>query len=464
MLPKEIQRLFEYLSINYELVKHSASRSVIDSALELDIDPTQVALCNLVKDSKGTLMLVYPANAQIDLAALNEHLKRGFQIVSRDAVQMEWPTYFDGQCLPLALIYKMPAQVHASFTDKNCVYIPVNDLEFCRIDGASFSKLQGQAVYGDFFARLPDAQASASPANLADASSANVFDPGRKKNIQRQLESLDSLPAMPAVAQRLLLLNNNPYAGARDLAAIIEQDPSLAAQLIRYANSPLYGCSNTVESIQDAISRVLGYDLVMEMALGVSVGKMFKNPKQGRLGLHQFWRHATYCAALCQKLTAVVEAKIRPKPGMAYLTGLLHNIGILLLGHLFSKDFLLLNRAATKYPENSIIELEYTMIGVTHMELGVWLTQAWNMPEEIVISIREHHNEHYHDVYSVYPNLILLANRLLSDVEIGDEVSSELPQGLLDALSIEQSKVTEVFNEVMNVCQGLENMARQMAA
>ena len=149
---------------------------------------------------------------------------------------------------------------------------------------------------------------------------------------------------------------------------------------------------------------------------------------------------------------------------MTYLAGLLHNFGFLLLGHLFPQDFALLNKAATKYADTPIVELEHTLLGVTHMELGVWLMQAWNMPDEVVYAIREHHNEHYHDIHSVYPNLILIANRLLKEVEMGDEQSSEIPESLLLSLQLKRDDLSSIFEQVMDVGQGLDYMALQMAA
>ncbi len=456
MLPKEIQWLFEHLNINYEIIKHRPTDSLIDAAVELDIDPSRVAISSLVKDSKGTLMLVYPANAQLDLPVLNEKLSRRFQLIPEEQIKMEYPTYFDDRCAPISILYKLSAEVHVTFTYSKYVYFAINQQEFCRVSGEGFSSLQGQAMYDDFFALLPE--------KTSENSNSTGVESGRRHQILDKLKNLNSLPPMPTIAQRLLQLSSNPYAGARDLAVVIEQDPSLSAQIIRYASSPLYGFTGQLNSIQDVIARVLGFDLVMDMALGVSVGKMFKNPKDGRLGLNEFWRHATYNAVLCQKLTKAIKGKLKPRPGMAYLAGLLHNFGLLLLGHLFPKDFQLLNKAATQYPETSIIELEHTMIGTTHMEIGVWLMQAWNMPDEIVISLREHHNEHYHDIHSVYPNIIMLANRMLADVEIGDEISTELPQSILNSLLIDKDEATQIFEEVMGIGQGLEYMALQMAA
>lgn len=456
MLPIQILRCFSLKNVEYEILGHKPSDSLIDAARELRIDPGRVAVANILEDGHGMLMTIYPLNGQLDLATLNEKLGRRLRPVSYEKFHPEWPVYDKRQCVPLALMYKTGAEIYDRFATSQPVYIPIDNRTFCRISGADFCRLQGPAMYDDFFVKMP-AETNTTVRNPA-------YQPGRKAAIRQKLKSLDSLPAMPTMAQQLLKLNANPYGGASDLASIVEQDPSLSAQLIRYARSPLYGYAGKIESIQDAISRVLGYDMVMDMAMGVAVGKMFRNPKDGKLGLHEHWRQATYNAVLCQKLCKVVKGPERARPGIAYLAGLLHNFGFLLLGHLFPQDFAMLNKAATRYPDTSVTELEHTMIGVTHMELGVWLMEAWQMPEEIVTAIREHHNEQYCNQYSLYANLVMVANRLLREVDIGDELVSDLPDGILTRHKLDPVQVHAIFEEVIGAGQGLDYLAEEMAA
>ena len=171
-------------------------------------------------------------------------------------------------------------------------------------------------------------------------------------DIRRRIEQIYELPPMPAVARRVLQLRNNPGASVAELAAIVELDPSLAAQVVRYAVSPFYAYRGKIGSIHDAITRVLGFDMVMNMALGLATGKSFRNPCDGPLGLHAFWQHAVYSATLVQALAKRMLPNARPQPGMAYLAGLLHNFGFLLLGHLFLPEFKLLNKLVIAHPES----------------------------------------------------------------------------------------------------------------
>lgn len=251
----------------------------------------------------------------------------------------------------------------------------------------------------------------------------------------------DKLPPLPDVAQALLRLRDDPNADAKRLAAIVELDPSLAAQLVRYAASALFGYRGRIDSIADAISRVLGFEKAMHIALGLSSGKALVHDHSGPLGLKSIWEHALLSASLIQRLGALMDKSksatlSKPAPGLLYLAGLLHNIGFLLLGHFFEGEFRTLNEAAFRRGEGSVVELETELLGVTHCDLGTSLLRRWRMPGEILTAVLNHHNENYRGEAAVYANITLLADRLLKRLGIGDGDNAELPEGILETLGI----------------------------
>ena len=83
----------------------------------------------------------------------------------------------------------------------------------------------------------------------------------------RLAESIEIAP-LPLTSQRLLSLKSKQDVSGTELAQVIEMDPSLASQVISWANSPYYGAPGSIRSIQDAVIRVLGFDLTMNLALG----------------------------------------------------------------------------------------------------------------------------------------------------------------------------------------------------
>ncbi|MDR2877291.1 MAG: HDOD domain-containing protein [Chromatiales bacterium] len=278
-------------------------------------------------------------------------------------------------------------------------------------------------------------------------------------DIRARIKRLEKLPPMPEMTNKILRLSSNPHADVKELVQLVELDPSLAVQVMRYAASPFFAYQGKIDSVHTAVNRVLGYNTVLNLALGATAARGFKIPRNVPLGLDAFWRHAIYSAALVQALSAAVPKEFRPPAGLAYLAGLLHNFGHLLLGHLFKSEFLILNKFILKYPDRPVELIERRVLGTDHAAIGAWLMTAWQMPEEIVIATREHHNEKYQEIHAVYPQLVFLADRLLKRQNMGDVCDSEVPAAIYDSLGIGEYQATAILARVMEGAQGLEQMA-----
>lgn len=274
--------------------------------------------------------------------------------------------------------------------------------------------------------------------------------------IRRRIESVTELPSMPEMAQALLRLTNNPQGNIQDLADIIQHDPSIAAQLMRYARSAFFGYSGEITSLQQAVSVVLGYSLSLDIALGIALGKTFNIPNFGPMGLYPFWRHAIFSAALCQRLAPQIRGM---QPGLAFLGGLLHNFGVLLVAHLFRNEALQLAQRIEAAPERPVIEIEQEMMGADHPEIGAWLLRCWNLQPEIIAASEGHHAEAWTGEFAAYAHTVQLADRLLKRHGIGDAESTELPAALLDTLGLEVETLEQALEAVMADSPGLDLLA-----
>jgi len=285
---------------------------------------------------------------------------------------------------------------------------------------------------------------------------ATVLESDQIRSVEQRIQKVYELPPMPDLGRRILELQSDPNAGARQLAAIVQLDPSLAAQVIRYASSSYYGYTGQVTNIQEAISRVLGYDMVLNLALGLSAGGSFRIPDTGPLGLTRFWEHAVCTAVLVQKLGVILPESMRPPSGLGYLCGLLHDFGILLLGHLFPPEFQLLNKMAKAHPEQSVPDLERRLLGMGqardmlalgHARIGAWLMQSWKMPEPLQIILLEHHNADYRGDYDILVHLVQMADFLYLGKDDVPGISS-LPASSLGVLQVLPEQVLETAEQV----------------
>lgn len=283
-------------------------------------------------------------------------------------------------------------------------------------------------------------------------------------NLRQRIESTTDLPAMPGVAQALLRLNSNPNGSIDDLVAIIETDPSIAAQILRYSRSAFFGCHGETNSLHQTVTVVLGYDLTMNVALGLSLGKVFNIPNHGRLGLYAFWQHSMYSAALIERIIQLMPQQPRPLPGLGFLSGLLHNFGVLLIAHLFQKEAVMLRQIVTANPDKSVIELERQILGTDHMEIGAWLMRSWSLPAEIQVAVAGHHDELYSGIHTAYAHLTLLADRLLKRHGIGDAESTELPSTVLASLGLNETQLETQLENIMGSANDLDLLAEKFVA
>lgn len=403
----------------------------------------------MLKSGKAYLMAIVRGDQQPDMARINKLFKREFESCTEEETRQLLPGCDPVALPPLAEPFGLRAIMDKSIEEMEQVYFATGVAGlFISAGREDFANLQQNTWRSH---RIVSEQAAAADGNT-------------RADMRKKVQKVSELPAMPGLATELIRVRNNPYAHASELAAIIEQDPSLAAQLLRYATSPLYAYQGKIDTVEQAIVRVLGMDFVLDIAFGLSLGKAFNNPKGGPLGLNNFWRHSVYCAALTQTLCNTIEFTRRPPAGMGYLAGLLHNFGILLLGHLFPAQFKRLNNAVEANPGRHILELERETIGVSHTELGLWLMDAWDMPREILVAVGEHHNAQHSGDFSTYANLVYIANALLKRHGIGEGASMEIPAEMLARFGLTEAQLESALATVLQGRDGLDFMASKMAA
>jgi HD-like signal output (HDOD) protein/prolyl-tRNA editing enzyme YbaK/EbsC (Cys-tRNA(Pro) deacylase) len=454
-----VRRFLDNQDVSYAIVTVSAGDKGMLHSKDGDIPLYCIARAVILKDVRGMVMAVLPSTHRLNLETLNRQLHRNLYLAEPEDYRGVFADCVLKLLPALGEAYGFETIIDDSLLAQDFVYLfSGNPGELVRISGQDFQLLHSNAWYGNTFSQI-----SENPGTKTEGKAGEQA-PSSKTDMRQRIERITQLPAMPTLAQKIIQLNANPYAHAEDLAKLIERDPSLSAQIIRYAQSPLYGYQGKVISVRQAISRVLGYDMVMNIALGIAATRPFKVPLEGPLGLRAFWRHAAYSAALTQALCAAVSRSIRPRPGTAYLAGLLHNFGYLLLGHMFPKEFAILHNAMRQEPETPLLELEQRLLGVTHMELGGWLMEAWNMPQEIIVTQREHHNPDYNDVHANYVHVVALADALLKGIDMGDAASDTLPAPSLLAMGLEEEQVLAVLTRTLQSSEDLDGMAQLLVA
>jgi HD-like signal output (HDOD) protein/prolyl-tRNA editing enzyme YbaK/EbsC (Cys-tRNA(Pro) deacylase) len=458
-IPASIRDLLEREHAHYQVLPHHKTSTLTQAAAACDLALGQLVRAVILVDGKGLLMAVLPADHVIDFDTLCRQLHRDLELVPGNRLNTIFNDCEPGSYPPLAPAYNLDVVLDAALEATDLVtFEPGTHTSLVQMPYAQFRNLLGAKVLSVPFAR-PAATLSGDQQTLSEA--VEQFTPAR---VKRDVDEFHELPALPATAAQILQLAADPRASARQLAQIVEQDPALAAQVLRYANSSLYGYAGKINNLQTAIARVLGFEYVMNLALGFSIGKALRVPKDGPFGMDAFWQHSVCCARLVEVLSQHLPRTQRPPRGTAYLAGLLQNLGRLVLGHTFEAEFFLLNRFAEANPEMSSCELERQVLGVSHDQIGAWLMEAWGLPRELVTAVRYHHDEGYWEQHAVYPQLVLIANRALALHGIGEVDSHGIPSFALQMLELDQQLVLDLTTQVTDNLTIFEDIARRLAA
>jgi putative nucleotidyltransferase with HDIG domain len=263
-------------------------------------------------------------------------------------------------------------------------------------------------------------------------------------NLRQAVRNLNSLPALPVIAQKLMSLKLDSEEGERQMMLLIAQDPMISAKIIGLANSPLLGASRHISAIKDA-AMLLGLTRVKSVATGIAVMSLVNKPI-GRFDPQELWIHSMGVAFSMLPVVRAMPARNRPQDDLIFLTGMLHDIGYLALAHLDTQTSDDLYTRLVIEPDRPAIEVERELLEVTHDELGAELAKHWNLPSEIVSVIRYHHTPDDAGAAEGQPlvRIINITEKLLPQLGLREFVGNYVSPEEWAALGIDPDRADEI--------------------
>ncbi|PVZ15305.1 MULTISPECIES: aminoacyl-tRNA deacylase and HDOD domain-containing protein [unclassified Pseudomonas] len=449
--PLVVQQLLDKQAINW--------REVLD---EPTIAERRKVQAILLGDAVGTMVVLLLKDQLLDLNRIAELTGRTLTAVPLDRLRRMLdphellelpglPSLVAAPCLYDERVLDQPSLLIASGTPGVMLEISSEDFKKTLSNGSAArfgESMQGVKLQHDALPRTP-AEISTRVQGFT------------AKRIQQRLEATIEIPPLAKTAQKIIKLRVDPNASVDDITGVVETDPALAAQVVSWAASPYYASPGKVRSVEDAIVRVLGFDLVINLALGLALGKSMNLPKDNPQQATPYWQLSIYTAAVIEGLTRAIPRESRPEAGLTYLAGLLHNFGYLLLAHVFPPHFSLVCRHLEVNPHLNHSYVEQHLLGISREQIGAWLMGYWDMPEELATALRFQNDPTYDGDYAIYANLVCLAVRLLRGRGIGAEAGNEIPQALLDRVGLTREKADDVVNKVLDAEKVLRELATQ---
>ena len=223
------------------------------------------------------------------------------------------------------------------------------------------------------------------------------------------LSRMGSLPSIPSLYLELTEAMANDSASAQEIGGIIEQDIGMSVKIMQIVNSAFFGLSREVSSIREAVA-YLGIGPIRALALSEGAFSAHQSSDCFTANdLKQEQRHGMLVASIARRISPTTEIG---EP--AFLAGMLHDLGVLLLATQFPDDFKGMQQSIAE--ATNTVEEETKAFGTTHGRLGAYLLGSWGLPIAVTEAVAFHHDPETveHEVFDVV-TAVHVANGLLHE-------------------------------------------------
>jgi len=261
------------------------------------------------------------------------------------------------------------------------------------------------------------------------------------------LKAVKDLPPMPKVLFKIQKLLIDPNSDAKQIAGYIETDQALAAKVLKMANSPFYGLTGKVSSVQHA-AVILGFKTLGELTTLAGFSDLMgkKLPGYG-YNSDELWRHSL-AVALASR---IIAEKINPELSNEALTaGLIHDMGKVILDpYVFDhrEDF----EVFVEDENQTFLVAEKHVLGFDHAETASEMCRNWKFPDSLALAIKYHHNPSRSDGNEM-AFILHLADYIAVLSGSGydfDEILDVREEGTEEFLSIHQQDMKKIGNLIL---------------
>jgi HD-like signal output (HDOD) protein len=269
-----------------------------------------------------------------------------------------------------------------------------------------------------------------------------------KKKILRNVQDL---PPMPQTVLKAREIMTNPKSDFKELANLFETDQAIATKILKLANSPYYGYSGKVTSIQRA-SLVLGHKTLGELiTMGGTAGLLSNKLVGYGLDAGALWKHSL-AAAFGSR---IIANKIDPAlSNDAFTAGLIHDSGKLILDSYIQERWELFEEFMAD-GEQTFLDAEKNILELDHAEVASEVCKTWNIPKPLTVAIRYHHHPSRSNgsklAYIVH---VADAIAMMTGLGIGiDGTLYQMDDKAMEFLDIQEEDVNEIMGKVLEAAQ-----------
>ncbi len=266
----------------------------------------------------------------------------------------------------------------------------------------------------------------------------------------QQAQMINHLPVLSQVVLQAIAVIDSEDPNQAEVTAILANDPGLVTQLLGLANSPFYGLSGKVLSIEKACI-MLGLHTIRSTLLAVSAMNTFPADGGKVYDWEFLWHHSLTVAGISKFLAT----QLRKDEGSAFTAGLLHDIGKMVFDECCADK---LPEVINFQKEQDCYEFdaELAILGINHMTLGAKLALHWKLPKVVITAIAEHHNTTQQVEHTELAELVNLADLLCHGLQIEKQENILIPpliENSLQKLGINWNQIKNWLPEIQPLIQ-----------
>lgn len=271
--------------------------------------------------------------------------------------------------------------------------------------------------------------------------------------LEKLFAKITEVSTLPTAAMRIIDVAADDRSSAHDLLRLVESDPAVSIRVMRTVNSAFYSLRNPVNNLRSAIT-MLGFREVRNLALTAYLSRLFRATAGYRTYSRQgLWDHLVGVATASRLIAQVVKAAPADD---AYLAGLVHDVGLLLVDQQIHKRFRQVVDALDE--ATPTCQIEQQLLTFDHTELGAYVTRQWRFAEGMVAAIRYHHAPHlYAGEHAALVNVVALANYLCSRkglTSLGVCNAAPLTDAVFHTLNFERSELAAIWERLEETLSG----------
>lgn len=259
------------------------------------------------------------------------------------------------------------------------------------------------------------------------------------EDLKKAIMTTGDLPPMPVVATKVLQLVESGKADAAEISRAISSDPAVSARVLKISNSTFYGCRRKIQTLAEAVV-VLGHNTIKGLAVAASVKEIYR---PSGLIENMLWEHS-FGAALAAQIIAGHSSQVSADE--AFLSGLFHDLGKIIMNLREKEKF----RQVIERCYNEMLrfeEVEHTIFPYTHAELGGYVLEKWNLPEDLITSVMLHHTFAFPEQDNIYQQKLTAITSLADLVCVKLGIGTRAAMEELDLCQSQAAKILELDEE-----------------